>query len=78
MAFKRLWEAKSTFKRYSARLSPQQRKMYEDKYTELGVFELKQQTAQFGSLHRLRQEEEFIIKRAHTLDLQLKPLLHPF
>jgi hypothetical protein len=46
MAFKRLWEAKSTFKRYSARLSPQQRKMYEDKYTELGVFELKQQTAQ--------------------------------
>jgi hypothetical protein len=71
LAFKRLWEAKSTFRRHSANLSPEQRKRYEDMYTELGVFELKEQTAQFGSLHRLRQEEEFIIKRAHTLNLQL-------
>ncbi len=53
MAFKRLWEAKSTFKTYSARLSPQQRKKYEDMYAEQGLFELREQTAQFGSLHRL-------------------------
>ena len=48
MAFKRLWEAKSTFRKYSANLSPHKRKMYEDMYTEQGVFELKVQTAQVG------------------------------
>jgi hypothetical protein len=31
---------------YSANLSPQQRKKYEVKYTELGCFELREQTAQ--------------------------------
>jgi hypothetical protein len=77
LAFKRLWEAKSTFRRHSANLSPEQRKRYEDMYTELGVFELKEQTTQFGSLHRLRREEEFIVKRAHAFDQQLNPLLRP-
>ncbi|KAH9038752.1 caspase domain-containing protein [Lactarius pseudohatsudake] len=72
-AFKRLWEAKSTFKAYSAKLSPHQREKYEVMYTEQGFFNLREQTAQFGSLHRLRQEEEFIVKRADTLEL----LLHP-
>ncbi|KAI9438820.1 caspase domain-containing protein [Lactarius indigo] len=72
-SFKRLWEAKSTFKSYSAKLSPQKRKEFQDKYTEQGFFDLREQTAQFGSLHRLRQEEEFIVKRADTLEL----LLHP-
>jgi hypothetical protein len=46
MAFKRLLEARSTFRRYSAKLSPQKRKMYEEMYTEQGVFQLKEQTAQ--------------------------------
>ncbi|KAH9059170.1 caspase domain-containing protein [Lactarius vividus] len=73
MTFKRLWEAKSTFKAKSAKLLPQQREKYEVMYTEQGFFDLREQTAQFGSLHRLRQEEEFIVKRADTLEL----LLHP-
>ncbi|KAF8258285.1 caspase domain-containing protein [Lactarius quietus] len=34
MAFKRLYEAKSTFNNYCAKLTPQQRKKYEDMYTE--------------------------------------------
>ena len=50
LAFKRLWEAKSTFRKYSAKLSPQKRQMYEDMYTEQGVFELREQTAQVGAL----------------------------
>ncbi|KAH8989865.1 caspase domain-containing protein [Lactarius hatsudake] len=73
MAFKRLWEARSTFKTYSAKLSPQQREKYEVMYIEQGFFDLREQTAQFGSLYRLRQEEEFIAKRADTLELLLRP-----
>ena len=46
MAYKRLWEAKSTFKKCSAKLSPQKRKKYEGIYTEKGVFEFKPQTTQ--------------------------------
>jgi hypothetical protein len=56
MAFKRLYEAKSTFNNYCARLTPQQRKKHEDMYTEKKLFELKEQTAlvcySFSSLIR--------------------------
>ena len=46
MAFKRVRKAKETFKKYTAKWSPEVRKKYEDKYTEKGVFELREQTAQ--------------------------------
>ncbi len=43
---KRLREAKSRFKTYSAKLSPERRKKYEDMYTELGLFDLGRQVVQ--------------------------------
>ena len=46
MAFKRVLQAKRAFKMYSAKLSPELRKKYEDKYTEQGHFQLREQTAQ--------------------------------
>ncbi|KAH9038754.1 caspase domain-containing protein [Lactarius pseudohatsudake] len=77
-AFKRVLNAKRAFKMFSAKLSPELRKKWEDEYFEKGLFGLRTQTAQFGSLHSLCQEEGFIVKRTHTLDLQLNALLHPF
>ena len=46
MAFKRVLEAKRAFKMYSSKLSPDVRKKLEAKYTEQGVFQLREQTAQ--------------------------------
>ena len=46
MAFKRVLKAKTAFKRYSAKLSPEMQKEWEDKYTEQGLFQLREQTAQ--------------------------------
>ena len=46
MTVKRLWEPKSTFKTYSAKLSPQQPKKNEDMCTEPGSSKLKEETVQ--------------------------------
>jgi hypothetical protein len=69
MAFKRLREIKTIFMKYSARLSPEKRKEWKEKFSKKGLFELKEQTAQFGSMHSLRRDEEFIVGRARTFDL---------
>ncbi|KAI9431481.1 hypothetical protein H4582DRAFT_2132908 [Lactarius indigo] len=53
MAFKRVLNAKRAFKMFSAKLSPELRKKWEDEYTEKGLFQLKEQMAQIGSMHRL-------------------------
>jgi hypothetical protein len=50
MAFKRVLRAKTAFKKYSAKLSPEVQKEWEDKFTEKGLFQLKEQTAQVRSL----------------------------
>ncbi|KAI9445812.1 caspase domain-containing protein [Lactarius psammicola] len=68
MAFKRVLNAKRVFKTFSARLSPELRKKWEDEYTRKGLFQLKEQTAQIGSMHRLRRDDEFIAKRTRTVD----------
>jgi predicted transcriptional regulator YheO len=46
MAFKRLREIKTIFMKYSARLSPEKRKEWKEKFSKKGLFELKEQTAQ--------------------------------
>jgi hypothetical protein len=46
MAFKRVLRAKTAFKKYSAKLSPEVQKEWENKFTEKGLFQLKEQTAQ--------------------------------
>jgi len=71
MAFKRVLKARRTFKMYSAKLSPELRKKYEDKYTEEGRFKLREQTAQIGSMHHLCRDDEFIAKRTRTIDMVL-------
>jgi hypothetical protein len=53
MAFKRLREIKTMFMKYSAKLSPEKRKEWKEKFSNKGLFELKEQTAQFGSMHSL-------------------------
>jgi hypothetical protein len=68
MAFKRVLRAKTAFKKYSAKLSPEVQKEWEDKFTEKGLFQLKEQTAQIGSLHRLRRDDVLIAKRTRTID----------
>ena len=45
MAFKRVLKAKTAFKKHSAKLSPEVQKEWEDKYTEQGLFQLREQTA---------------------------------
>ena len=50
MAFKRVLNAKRVFKTFSARLSPELRKKWEDEYTKKGLFQLKVQTAQVRHL----------------------------
>lgn len=69
MAFKRLREIKSTFKKYSAKLSPEKRQEWEEKFVNEGLFELREQTAQIGSMHCLRRDEVFIAQRSRTFDL---------
>ncbi|KAH9038757.1 caspase domain-containing protein [Lactarius pseudohatsudake] len=69
MAFKRLREIKDTFKKHSAMMSPEKREEWEEKYTNEGFFEFREQTAQIGSMHRLRMDEQFIVMRARTFDL---------
>ncbi|KAH9059176.1 caspase domain-containing protein [Lactarius vividus] len=69
MAFKRVLNAKRAFKMFGAKLSPEVRKKWEDEYTEKGLFQLKEQTAQIGSMHRLRRDDVFIAKRSRTVDL---------
>jgi len=68
MAFKRVLGAKTAFKKYSAELSPEVQKEWEDKFTEKGLFQLREQTAQIGSLHRLRRDDVLIAKRTRTID----------
>lgn len=46
MAFERLREIKSTFKKMSAHLSPEKRKEWQEKLTNKGLFEFREQTAQ--------------------------------
>lgn len=69
MAFKRLREIKDAFKKHSAMMSPEKREEWEEKYTNEGLFEFREQTAQIGSMHRLRRDEQFIAMRARTFDL---------
>ncbi|KAH9160138.1 caspase domain-containing protein [Lactarius sanguifluus] len=69
MAFKRLQETKNTFKNHSAMMSPEKREEWEEKFTNKGLFEFREQTAQIGSMHRLRRDEQFIAMRARTFDL---------
>ena len=51
MAFKRVLKAKTAFKTYSAKLSPEVQKEWENKFTEKGLFQLREQTAQVRLLH---------------------------
>ena len=46
MAFKRVKSDRSAFNMYIVKLSPKLQEKYKDVYTEKGVFELKEQTAQ--------------------------------
>ena len=46
MSLERMLEVKRAFKRYSAKLSPELRDTYEDKYTKQGRFQLREQTPQ--------------------------------
>jgi hypothetical protein len=46
MAFKRLREIKSVFKKASATLSPEKREEWQEKFTKDGLFEFREQTAQ--------------------------------
>ena len=46
MAFKRVLQAKKAFKMYSAKLPSERRDTYEEKYTEQGLFQLREQTPQ--------------------------------
>ncbi|KAH8989874.1 caspase domain-containing protein [Lactarius hatsudake] len=70
MAFKRVLNAKKAFKMFSAKLSPELRKKWEAEYTEKGLFQLREQTAQIGSMHRLRRDDVFIAKRTRTVNLR--------
>jgi len=63
MAFKRVWNAKRTFKTLGERLSDRKRNKLEKKYTEQGIFDFRSQTAHFGSLYPLRLDDQFIFKR---------------
>ncbi len=67
MAFQRLWEVKSTFKKCSAKLSPDQRKEFEDVYTDQGSFEFREQKAQvrFSALQLMPLSLIRIITRFH-------------
>ncbi|KAF8258290.1 caspase domain-containing protein [Lactarius quietus] len=69
IAFKRLREIRAMIRKHSARLPPEEREELKEKLTNEGWFELREQTAQFGSMHSLRQDEEFIAGRARTFDL---------
>jgi hypothetical protein len=46
MAFKRLRKIKSVFKKVSATLSPENREEWQEKFTNKGLFEFREQTAQ--------------------------------
>ncbi|KAN0118334.1 Caspase domain containing protein [Russula decolorans] len=69
LAFKRVREARTVFRTYSAKLPHETRIKLERKYTSQGLFDFKSQTAQFGSLHPLRLNDQFILERNHTGDL---------
>ncbi|KAH9059174.1 caspase domain-containing protein [Lactarius vividus] len=69
MALERLREIKNAFKKHSAMMSPEKREEWEEKYTKEGLFEFREQTAQIGSMHCLRRDEQFIVMRARTFDL---------
>ena len=63
MAFKRVLEAKRAFKMHSSHMSPETRNNLEVKFTELGVFKLREQTAQVRNLstHSLILSDLFLI-----------------
>ncbi|SRR6266404_446030 len=46
IAFKRVLNARKAFRKFSARLPPEQREKWEAEFTEKGLFELREQTAQ--------------------------------
>jgi hypothetical protein len=50
MAFKRVRNARGTFRTLGEKLSIRRRKKLEKKYTEQGIFDFKSQTAQVRSL----------------------------
>jgi len=78
MAFDRIRDSRSSSKMYSAKLSPELQEKWEVRYTEKGLFEFRDQTAQFGSLQSLCQQEVFIVKKGYTLDLRPNASPHPF
>ena len=63
MAFKRVREAKRVFKMRSSNFPPETRNNLEAKYTEQGVFQLREQTAQVRNLstHSLILSDLFLI-----------------
>lgn len=46
MAFKRLREIKTAFKQWSAKMSPEKRDEWKEKFVNQGLFEFREQTAQ--------------------------------
>jgi len=68
MAFKRVLETRTAFKRRTAQFPPEVQKRLEDKYTKKGAFQFREQTAQIGSLHRLRRDDVLIAQRSRTID----------
>ncbi|KAF8492190.1 caspase domain-containing protein [Russula emetica] len=69
LAFERVRETRAVFRTHSAKLSHEKRIKWEQKYASQGRFDFKPQTAQFGSLHPLRLDDQFILERNHTGDL---------
>ncbi|KAF8469276.1 caspase domain-containing protein [Russula ochroleuca] len=69
LAFKRVRKVRAAFRTYTAMLPHEKRIKLEQKYASQGVFDFKSQTAQFGSLHPLRRNDQFILERCHTGDL---------
>ncbi|KAH9979136.1 caspase domain-containing protein [Russula compacta] len=66
LAFKRVRKARGAFRALSKKVPPDKREKLEAKYTAQGLFEFRGQTAQFGSLHPLRQDDQFILVRGRT------------
>ena len=68
MAFKRVLKAKTAFKTYSAKLSPEVQKEWEKKFTEKGLFQLREQTAQVRRLplhFSLTLSDRYVFLRWH-------------
>ncbi|KAI9436822.1 caspase domain-containing protein [Lactarius psammicola] len=68
MAFERLRQTKSAFKKHGAKMSPEKRQEWEEECNNQGLFEFREQTAQIGSMHCLRRDDQFIAMRARTFD----------